>query len=45
MVEQAFKMIRHKDLECWEKENIPYTMRKKRQQFFQDRRSQKAGIF
>ena len=30
------------DLKSWERENIPYTMRKKRQEFF-EKESQKAG--
>ena len=31
---QALSHARHIDLEIWEKENIPYTVRKKRQAFF-----------
>jgi hypothetical protein len=38
---QAFKHARHKDIEYWEQENIPYTMRKKRQTFFKQIKSQK----
>ena len=34
MIAEAFRQARHKDLTCWEANNIPYTMRKKRQQFF-----------
>jgi hypothetical protein len=34
MVETAFSQTCHKDLKSWEEENIPYTMRKKRQAFF-----------
>jgi hypothetical protein len=45
MVEQAFREARHKDLELWEEANIPYTMRKKRQLFFKDKKSQKVGTF
>jgi hypothetical protein len=45
MVEQAFRKAPHKDLEHWEKENIPYTLRKKRQLFFKDKKSQKMGVF
>ena len=45
MVEQAFREARHKDCEHWEEENIPYTMRKKRQLFFKGKKSQKVGIF
>jgi len=33
-VEDAFMEVSHKDLKSWEEENIPYTMRKKRQTFF-----------
>ena len=33
-VEYAFKQVRHHDLSLWESENISYTMRKKRQEFF-----------
>lgn len=42
-IEQAFKQTSHRDLECWDKENIPYTIRKKRQAFFAKYESQKAG--
>ena len=42
-IEQAFRQTNHRDLECWEKENIPYTIRKKRQAFFAEHESQKAG--
>ena len=45
MVEQAFRKARHKDLERWEEENIPYTLRKKRQLFFKDKKSQKMVVF
>ena len=34
MIEVAFREACHKDLKIWEEENIPYTMRKKRQAFF-----------
>ena len=40
---QALSHARHIDLEIWEKENIPYTVRKKRQAFFDSVESQKAG--
>ena len=43
VIEQVFKQTNHRDLECWEKENIPYTMRKKRKAFFIENISQKAG--
>ncbi len=33
-----------KDLSKWEKDNIPYTIFKKRQEFFKDNDSQKSGI-
>lgn len=42
-VTQALGNARHNDLEIWEKENIPYTVRKKRQAFFDHVESQKAG--
>lgn len=41
IIKQAFNQTNHKDLKNWEEENIPYTMRKKRQVFFNGRRSQK----
>jgi hypothetical protein len=34
VVEQAHAQTRHRDLQMWERENIPYTLRKKRQAFF-----------
>lgn len=40
---QALSHARHIDLEIWEKENIPYTVRKKRQAFFDSVESQKVG--
>ncbi|MDI1292656.1 MAG: hypothetical protein PSV18_07910 [Methylobacter sp.] len=43
VVTQALGLVRHHDLEIWEKENIPYTVRKKRQAFFDVIKSQKAG--
>ena len=33
-ITQALGHARHDDLEIWEQENIPYTIRKKRQEFF-----------
>lgn len=43
-ISRALSHARHNDLMIWEKENIPYTMRKKRQAFFSDNNeSQKAG--
>jgi hypothetical protein len=42
-INQALNQARHNDLEMWEKENIPYTIRKKRQPFFGTIESQKAG--
>ena len=42
-ITQALNHARHDDLQSWEKDNIPYTMRKKRQQFFADNHSQKPG--
>jgi hypothetical protein len=33
-IEQALAQTRHNDLNTWEQENIPYTVRKKRQAFF-----------
>jgi hypothetical protein len=41
MVESAFMQTCHKDLKSWEEEHIPYTMRKKRQKFFDGGASQK----
>ena len=42
-ISRALGHARHNDLMTWEQENIPYTMRKKRQAFFADSESQKAG--
>ena len=42
-ITQALNQARHNDLEMWEKENIPYTVRKKCQAFFDNIGSQKAG--
>ncbi len=33
-ITQALNKARHTDLMLWEKECIPYTLRKKRQEFF-----------
>jgi len=41
----ALVHARHADLAKWEQEHIPYTMRKKRQAFFADDQSQKAGNY
>lgn len=35
-VNMALSHARHTDLDAWEKENIPYTMRKKRREIFQN---------
>ena len=43
VIMQALNHASHFDLEKWEDENIPYTMRKKRQEFFENK-SQKVGI-
>jgi hypothetical protein len=43
VVIQALGLVRHHDLEIWEKENIPYTVGKERQAFFDVIESQKAG--
>lgn len=42
LIHQALSQARHKDLKSWEEDNIPYTMRKKRQIFFNDK-IQKSG--
>ena len=42
VIHQALKNASQVDLEKWEKENIPYTIRKKRQEFFENQ-SQKQG--
>lgn len=39
----ALSLASHHDLQTWERENIPYTVRKKRQAFFKPNESQKAG--
>ena len=35
-IRESLNTARHADLEAWEAENIPYTMRKKRQEFFRN---------
>ena len=42
VIMQALNHASHFDLEKWEDENIPYTMRKKRQEFFANK-IQKVG--
>jgi len=42
-INQALNQVCHNDLEMWEQENIPYTVRKKRQAFFDNIGSQKTG--
>jgi len=42
-ITQALSRASHNDLKNWEQENIPYTMRKKRQDFFINNGSQKPG--
>ncbi len=42
-ITRALSQTNHKDLNAWEEENIPYTMRKRRQAFFSQQRSQKPG--
>ncbi len=42
-ITQVLSQTYHKDLNAWEEENIPYTMRKRRQTFFSQQRSQKPG--
>jgi hypothetical protein len=42
-ITQALGRASHRDLKMWEQENIPYTVRKKRQAFFKSNESQKAG--
>ncbi len=43
MIQQALNEASQADLEEWDKENIPYTMRRKRQIFF-EYKTQKQGI-
>ena len=43
VVMQALHQASHVDLETWEKEHIPYTVRKKRLDFFKERDSQNMG--
>jgi len=43
VVTQALHLASHVDLEAWEKEHIPYTVRKKRLEFFKERGSQNMG--
>ena len=42
-INQALNQVCHNDLEMWEQENILYSVRKKRQAFFDNIGSQKAG--
>lgn len=42
-ITQALNQASHRDLEEWEKKNIPSTVRKKRGDFFNKHESQKAG--
>ena len=42
VIRQALSVASQANLEEWDKENIPYTMRRKRQEFFENE-SQKAG--
>lgn len=41
VIKKAFEQASQKDLKDWEENNIPYTMRKKRQEFFNGSVSQK----
>jgi hypothetical protein len=36
IISKTLNMTKHKDLKLWEEENIPYTLRKRRQEFFSD---------
>ena len=38
-IARALHMANHRDLQKWEKENVPYTMRKKRQEFLGNMKS------
>ena len=42
-IDLAITQTRHDDLTLWEQENIPYTVRKKRQAFFAHQNIQKPG--
>jgi hypothetical protein len=42
-ITRALNLASHHDLQMWERENIPYTVRKKRQAFFKPNESRKAG--
>jgi hypothetical protein len=43
VITSALSQTSQGDLEKWDKENIPYTVRKKRQAFFKEGQSQKVG--
>ena len=45
MISRALNLARHRDLKSWEEDNIPYTMRKKRQAFFSKKNIQIPGVF
>lgn len=42
-ITQALSQSRHSDLELWEKNNIPYTVRKKRRAFFKNKGKPNSG--
>lgn len=44
-IADALHMASHRDLQKWEKDNIPYTMRKKRQEFLGNEKSINRGNF
>ena len=43
-IAHALHMANHRDLQKWEKDNVPYTMRKKRQEFFGNSKSKNREI-
>ncbi len=43
VITQALNLVSHNDLKVWEQKNIPYTIRKKRQAFFNGKEIQKEG--
>ena len=45
IITHALHQASHVDLQAWEKKQIPYTMRKKRHEFFKGTESQKVGKY
>ena len=44
VIAQALALTTHGDIQRWEQDNIPYTLRKRRRAFFNGQGDQKPGI-